>query len=198
MMRWSFCGLLMLVVLGGCGPGEDYSSPKSAARTFYIALVRGNAEMAKAAVADVRQQQVLEEMRGLLEGILAAQQAAVAQFGQSGNQVSGGLPSLEDLEQAQERIEGESAVLSSPGEGAMQVHLRKVGGSWKVDLFATFAMSPESAQSTLRSAAKAIEPVAQEIKSGRYKTAEEAEGALRRSLEKSIAMSKLGEMIKGM
>ena len=47
-----------------------------------------------------------------MDAVRSAQKEAVAKFGDSGKEVSGDLPTLEDVDEASETIEGDCAVLT--------------------------------------------------------------------------------------
>lgn len=182
-----------LLLYAGCKPRADYSTPKKAVRSFYVALVTDGAESAKAGVADALQAEVMAELRTLVNKVLAAQEAAEAKFGQSGASVSGGLPSLDDIDQASEKIEGDTATLALRNQ-PKQLRLKRVDGQWKLDVFSVLGIAPkdkESARRMLSAAAGAADHVAQQIKSGHYKTAGDASAALSMGMTMAVAREQL-------
>jgi hypothetical protein len=186
--------LLALLLYAGCKPRPDYSTPKKAVRSFYVALVTDGAESAKVAVTDSLQAEVLADLKTLITHVLAAQEAAEARFGkQNAATVSGGLPSLDDIDQASETIEGDTATLTVKSH-AKQLRLKKVDGQWKLDVFSVLGIAPkdkESARRMLTAAAQAAQHVAQQIKSGQYKTADDASAALNTGMAIAVAREQL-------
>jgi hypothetical protein len=180
---------LALVLYAGCKPRADYSTPKKAVRSFYVALVSDGAESARAAVSDSLQAEVLADLRTLVTKVLAAQEAAEARFGQSGAAVCGGLPSLDDIDQAAETIQGDTATLALKNQ-SKQLKLKRVDGQWKLDVFSILGIDPkdkDSARRMLAAAASAADRVAQQIKSGQYKSADDASAALNSGMAMAVA-----------
>jgi len=95
----SFC--LVAAPLGyyvkGKLPRQDYSTPKSACKSLYYAIVGGSTESAKAAVTDKQQGEIIAEMKLFIQRIMEARRQAVAKFGEGGKSVSGGMPTLDDI-----------------------------------------------------------------------------------------------------
>src|SRR5947207_12119472 len=85
---------------------EDYSTPKSAVKSFYVSVVRGDGTSARQNVAEADQVPIVDEARNLIVEIRSFRRAAIERFGdEKGDDVSGGLPTLQDIEQAQEKID---------------------------------------------------------------------------------------------
>lgn len=188
--------LCLIGLVAGCGPGEDYSTPKSAVKSLYAALVGGSVASARGAVCDEKQAAVLDEMKSLILGVMAAQDAATARFGDGGSSVSGGLPSMDDIDKATETIDGETATLAMQNSDK-SVRLKKIAGKWKVDLFSVLGINPDSidtAKRVLTSVGKAATATAQQIKNGQFKSAQAADDALQQQMKLAVVT----EMFKGM
>ncbi len=145
---------------GGCGYRKDWSTPKIAARTFYVALLNGDAATAKASIAD-HQAGMFDNIKALAKGIVAAKDAAKAKFGDSGESVCGGLPSLEELGSCQEQIQGDSATLTFENRNTLPVKLRKIADKWKVNVAQTLSLPSAKADEIIKSVVAAVQAHAQ-------------------------------------
>lgn len=193
MRHWGTSSVLLISILAGCGTREDYSTPKSAARTFYVALTSGDDVVAGQALMDAAQRQVLGDVKALIEQLLAAQEATQARFG-SDPSGSGGLPSLADIESAAEQIQGDSAMLIPVNPSILRIQLRKVEGNWKLDLFSTFSLGnrdPQGARAIVQSACRSVASHLDRLRAGQYKSAREADEALQRTITMAAVIGSL-------
>lgn len=177
----------------------DYSTPRSAARTFYIALMTDDLETAKASLCDAKQAGLMDDLSGLVRSVLAAREAAIARFGEGGEGVSGGLPSLEDLDRADEKVEGNAATLHCIDPETVSLRLVRAASQWKVDLLRTFSlgeMDDATVRKTLQSAGTAVAEHTSAIKSGRFSTAQEANAALKSAITQAVLSAKVRQMLK--
>jgi hypothetical protein len=190
MLRFCWISLLCFAaMLAGCSAGEDYSTPRNAVKSLYAALVAGSVSSARGAVCNEEQQAVIEEMKALIVGVLAAQDAATARFGSSGASVFGGLPSMDDIDQAIECIQGDTATLAIKNS-EKQIQLKKISGQWKVDLFSVLGLTPDSTEKAKRaitSAGKAATAVAKRIKEGQFNSLKAADEALQWQMKLAVA-----------
>jgi len=173
---------------------EDYSTPKNAVKSFYVSVVRGDGTTARQNVVEPAQVGIVDEARELIVGVRAFRKAAIEKFGdKKGDDVSGGLPTLDDIEQAREEINGDSAILATKN-GKASLRLRKIGSNWKVDLLSIlpFKTDPKTAQRIFAKSAQAAHELAQQIKSGAFLTPEDADQALKGKIISII----LPEMMK--
>jgi hypothetical protein len=189
----AIAGFTACAVLGGCGYRKDWSTPKVAARTFYVALLQGDAATARASIADA-QAGMFDEIKALAEGIVAAKDAAKQRFGESGDAVSGGLPSLDELESCQEQIEGDAATLTFKNRNTLPVKLRKIADKWKVDVAQTLSLPSGKAREILKSVVAAVSAHAQKIRSGDFKNAADAEVGL----QNTIRQQAVGSVIRNL
>lgn len=182
--------LMIVAALLLCATGckrEDYSSPRSAARTFYYGIVKNKPQIAKNAVVDDTQRAVVDEAKSLVDGLLEVQRESEARFGNGGGpagggeKVSSGLPDLEDLDAASEVVEGDTARLVMKKPELKTMYFKRVNGEWKLDVLASFGLTadkPETAKNLVRNLGKAVKAVAADIKHGKYRTASDAKTAL--------------------
>jgi hypothetical protein len=174
---------------------EDYSTPKSAVKSFYLSVVRGDGSSARQNVVEPAQVAVVDEARSLIQGVRNFRRAAIERFGQQkGEDISGGLPTLKDIEEANEKIEGDNAILATKS-GKASLRLRKIGANWKIDLLSLlpFKTNAAAAQRIFAQAAKAADELAAKIRAGDFATPDEADLALKAK----IAAIMLPELIKG-
>jgi hypothetical protein len=188
-------GLLLFIALGW---RPDYSTPRAAARTFYIAIMTGDLDTARESVCDARQAELLEDLREMVQSVLAARQAAITRFGEPGQRVSGGLPSLEELGQADEQVRGDAAALVCADPDTLRIRLKRGAQQWKVDLLATFSldeMDQPLARKVLQLARQSIAEHARNIEAGRYDSPQEADAALRSALAQAMIAARLGQLL---
>jgi hypothetical protein len=191
--------LLLGLPLIGCNR-EDYSTPKKAAKTFYIALMQGDMERARRGLADDKQAAMLGDIRELVKEILAAQELAEAKFGAAGKDVSAGMPSLDELDNAVEKTSGETATVSPSDSSKLGMKLRKIGGQWKVDLLGTLSMESTDIPTACRlvqAATKGVADNKQQIRDGKFRTPNEVDEALISAIRNPIAMSQLMQKVGG-
>ena len=185
--------ILLMAALGGVALGlliawnaglfyrEDYSTPKSAVKSFYFSVVRGDGTSARENVVDPAQVPVVDEARKLIIEVRGFRHAAIERFGeQKGDDVSGGLPTLKDIEEANEKINGDTALLATKN-GKASLRLRKIGNNWKVDLLSVlpFHADAEAARRIFAKAAAAAHELAGQVKAGAFMTPEDADQALK-------------------
>ena len=202
MLRWLVVGVVgmaiaALVVVKQLRR-EDYSTPRSAVKSFYVALVTGSTDSAKAAITEPTQGDLVDEIKLLVEAVRSAQKEAVARFGDSGKDVSGDLPTLADVDEASETIEGDCAVLTVE-RSKRSVKLKKVNGSWKVDVFSLLGIDAKNAEAVKRglaSGAQVARQIAQKIKEGQYASAQAANEALGTQVRMAVAKEVAKDMFK--
>jgi hypothetical protein len=139
---------------------EDYSTPKKAVTSFYVSVVRGDGSSARENVVEPAQVPLVDEARELIVAIRNFRRAAIEKFGQTqGEDVSGGLPTLKDIEEATEKIDGDNAILATKS-GKTSLRLKKIGPNWKVDLLSLlpFKTNAQSARKIFSEAAPATSP----------------------------------------
>ncbi|HEV8292109.1 MAG TPA: hypothetical protein VGP94_09300 [Tepidisphaeraceae bacterium] len=185
--------ILLIAALGGIALGlliawnaglfyrEDYSTPKGAVKSFYFSVVRGDGTSARQNVVEPAQVPVVDEARNLIVEVRGFRRAAIERFGEEkGDDVSGGLPTLRDIEEANERITGDTAVLATKN-GKASLKLRKIGNNWKVDLLSIlpFRSDAETARRIFAKSAIAARELAAQIRAGTFLTPEDADQALK-------------------
>jgi hypothetical protein len=86
--------ILLIAAITGIGLGlliawnaglfyrEDYSTPKSAVKSFYFSVVRGDGTSARQNVVEEAQVPVVDEARSLIVGVRAFRRAAIERFGE--------------------------------------------------------------------------------------------------------------------
>ena len=185
--------ILLIAALGGIALGlliawnaglfyrEDYSTPKNAVKSFYVSVVRGDGTSARQNVVEPAQVAVVDEARTLIIEVRAFRRAAIERFGEEkGDDVSGGLPTLKDIEEANEKIDGDTALLATKN-GKASLKLRKIGSNWKVDLLSILPVrtDAETARRIFAKAAIAAHDLAAQIRAGAFATPEDADQALK-------------------
>jgi hypothetical protein len=160
---------------------EDYSTPKSAVKSFYVSVVRGDGTSARENVVEPAQVPMVDEARNLIVEVRGFRRAAIERFGEEkGDDVSGGLPTLKDIEEANERIEGTNATLATKN-GKASLKLRKIGNHWKIDLLSILPLrtDAETARRIFAKSAIAARELAAQIRAGVFATPDDADQALK-------------------
>jgi hypothetical protein len=160
---------------------EDYSTPKSAVKSFYVSVVRGDGTSARQNVVEPAQVPVVDEARTLIVEVRGFRRAAIERFGEEkGDDVSGGLPTLKDIEDANEKIDGDSAILATKN-GKASLKLRKIGNHWKIDLLSVLPIhaDAETTRRIFAKAAIAAHELAAQIRAGAFATPDDADQALK-------------------
>lgn len=165
----------------------DLSSPKSAAEAFVESLAEGDVANAQAAVIATPQQMQSVELLATMAGSMKKlTDAAVAKFGEEGAAISGQnvrlTQNLQQIEQAQVDINGDTATLSSQN-GRKPVTLKNQGGQWKVDM-SSMPGTEQLTQSApaIRAMAKAASDTADDISADKFKTLDEARQAFQKQM----------------
>jgi len=160
---------------------EDYSTPKNAVKSFYFSVVRGDGASARQNVVEPAQVPVVDEARNLIIEVRSFRRAAIERFGEEkGDDVSGGLPTLKDIEEANEKIDGDTALLATKN-GKASLKLRKIGSHWKIDLLSVLPLrtDAQTAQRIFAKAAIAARELAAQIRAGAFATPDDADQALK-------------------
>src|SRR5258705_11366118 len=83
---------LLIAWKGGLFYREDYSNSKSAVKSFYVSVVRGDGASARENVVEPAQIPIVDEARNLIVEVRSFRHAAIERFGEEkGDEVSGGL-----------------------------------------------------------------------------------------------------------
>lgn len=173
-------------VLAASSPADPGAAPRSAARAYLEALLRGDAAAALAMVVEpsdmdrlvVRAQAASADALGRLEEV------ATTRFGARGDL---GIAArhrrlLAALERAPIEVHGDRAVLHPEREKPFR--LRRVGGTWKVESPAErlTGADQKAVEQALKKTESTAEDLAERIRTQAVKTAEEAREALRKAL----------------
>ncbi len=158
--------------------------PRAAARAYFEAITRGDADAALALVADPSEADRLVVRTTVAgeQGLRKLEDLATSRFGERGDL---GIAArhrrlLGAIDRAPVEVSGNRAVLRPQGE--RPVRLRRVHGTWKVESPADRLTDQERAalQNALERSEKATKDLAERIRSGAVKSAEEAREALRK------------------
>src|SRR5258706_1018509 len=161
-------------------PAAPPPSPKAVALAFAAALEKGDAPAAKALLStdddDDGRARLVDATMALTAGLKKLDAAALARFGDAGKGISQNQLHLGDaaksIEQAQEKIDGDTATLVLPGQARPLVSLKKVDGKWRLLAGpASAAQIPEQLALDHR-LLQAVARTAEEISSGHQLTAD--------------------------
>ena len=152
-------------------------SPKAIALAFVAALDKGDAPAAKALLpADETHAKWVDAGIALSAALKKLDAAAATRFKEAGKIVSQNqlhfADSLKSLEQAQEKIEGDAATLTVPGQ-AQPLRLTRVAGKWQLLVGPTGPTAPKQLALYPR-LTRAANLTAEEIAAGAHGTPEAA------------------------
>jgi hypothetical protein len=166
---------------------REAEAPRAATRGYFEAITRGDAHAALALVADPSEADrlVVHTIAASQGGLRRLEDLATSRFGERGDL---GIAArhrrlLSAIERAPVVVKGDRAVVRPKGERA--VRLRRVEGAWKVESPADRLTGKErkALQKALQKTEEATKDLAERIRSGAVKSAQEARDALRKSLE---------------
>ena len=169
---------------------QDLSTPKKAAVEFAKGLESGDLAAAKSASEGSAEDfKIVEIISDLIRSARDLRGVAIEKFGDAGKQVVPNGDELADfskrVDAGTEKITGDTATVGQPDERDPMKLKKDVGGSWRVDL----ASIPEKEE--LRRMMPKIQKVltsgTADIKSGKYKTADEAKDAIGQQMFAVIA-----------
>jgi hypothetical protein len=148
------------------------------ALAFAGSIEKGDASTARELVpADEMHARWVDAAAGLSGALKTLDVAAVARFGDLGKAVSRNqlhlTDSVKSLEQAQEKVDGDTATLTVPGRAEPLV-LRKVDGKWQLQVGPASAAEAEAQVALLARLTRAAQRTADELAGGTHATAEQA------------------------
>ena len=172
----------------------DLSSPKAAVVSLGNAMLNDDAEAGVAATnVPAEQKSTWEQTIHLGAALNRLNEVAVQKWGDEGRTLlmgpggaKKGAPRYKDLaqrvrdmEQAEVKVDGDSATVTPKGEDEQPITCKKTDGQWKVDLSSLpWAQSGGRAAALAPVMAKASREVADDIKADKFKTVTEAQQAL--------------------
>jgi hypothetical protein len=180
--------LVAMLALSSLQGGDAPASPRAAARAYFEAVVRGDADAALRLVVEPSESDRLavRATAASERALLGLEDLTLSRFGDRGGL---GVATrhrrlLAALDRAPLEVKGDRAVLRPDGE--RPIHLRRVAGGWKVDGPAGRLTDDErqALQELVRTTEEAAQDLADRIRASAVKSAEEAREALRRALGK--------------
>ena len=163
----------------GSAAAPNVSTPKGAAIAFAKAIEAGDLESARSlAVGTDAEFAFWKSMSEMLQASKRLQAAATKRFGEIGPSPFG--PSsgffVDHTERLEEKIEGNRATLVSK-TGQVDWHtprLKRVGDGWKMDLSGLGEAPPVTETESNEKVVEAMDAVAKNLESGKYKNVNEA------------------------
>jgi hypothetical protein len=175
-----------LLVSSTASPPRAAGACRAAARAYFEAITRGDAEAALSLVADPSDADRLAVHASAASegGLRGLEELATSRFGQRGDV---GIAArhrhlLDAIERAPVELGDDRAVLRPEGE--RPVRLRRIAGAWKVDSPADRLTGEErkALRQALQKTEDATKDLAERIRSGAVKSAQEVRDALRKAL----------------
>src|SRR4051812_12335667 len=167
----------------------DLSSPKAAAKSFYAAVEAGDAAAMRDMIGadDADHQKLAQAFADVIAAGKKLADVARDKYGAAGDPIGRGSITREDaakIDSATVEENGDDATLTIPGQQT-PIKLHRTSGAWKLDIRSFHGARAEElpAQITLVSnMAAALTEAADEINTGKYATATEAESAIQQKL----------------
>jgi hypothetical protein len=189
-------GLLAAAVIAGLASGAladapELSTPKLGALAFVRAMEQNNPEaFANVTLGAEQDRKLFEPLLRMVGAAKDLEKAARQKFGKSGRVVVRDSPAVGLEVQVQEStvtISGDSAVVRhASDDGSEPLTLRKTSDGWKVDLTAIqHRQEMLGAAPSMQRLEKSLSDTAAEIRSGRFKSAEEAEQTLLQRMQQA-------------
>ncbi len=170
---------------------DDYSSPKAAANSFLNAIIDGDADAAKKATitTDDKQADLVATLANMMRAVTKFEAALKDKFPDLAATMGAGMAegrkqmekSRKDLEAAEVTTEGDVATIKTKED--KPVKIKKIGGDWKVDISSMPDMPKEADVAVIKKIGKAMDTLADDIKAGKYKTAEEVGAAMGKMMQ---------------
>lgn len=170
----------------------DLSTPKGAAVALAKGVMAGdNAAIREASTGTEEEYKTAEAMGTVMSSMLKFANACETKFGKDNvlsKSFAGQIPDLgAKMEASEIKVEGDTATVidkDKPNDES-PMKLKKVGGSWKVDLSSMDADAKQFAVAGLKLAA-VFNKAAEDINAGKYKSAEEAAVAIAPEMQKAL------------
>jgi hypothetical protein len=170
--------------------GADLSTPKKAALEFAKGLETGDMAACKAASTGSDEEfKVVQVISGLVHSARDLRNSAVEKFGDAGKQILPGGDELTEfskrVDSGTEKVNGDAATVGQTDERNPMKLKKSADGSWRVDL----SSIPEKDQisKVMPKVQKVLTTGATEIKTGHYKTLEEAQNAISEQMFAAIS-----------
>jgi hypothetical protein len=179
-------GRIPTLSLAASSSPEPGASPRSAARAYLEAVLRGDAAAALALVADPSDADrlVVKAHAASAGALRRLEDVATSRFGTRGDLGVAARQRrlLAALARAPEEVAGDRAVLRPEGE--RPVHLRRVEGKWKIESPAERLTGAErrELERALERTESVAHDLAEQIRERAVKSAEEARAALKKAL----------------
>ena len=185
MKKLSLSAALVLTILfsAQCGAAAkpDLSSPKKAALAFATGLRLGDLDMLRSSsVGTADDYKMMEAMASMMGAAGKLHDAAAARFGPKeadkvAGPITGNADAAREIEQSQEKVDGDTATIVTPKGPANALQLKKIDGDWRIDLTRFPQRSELVRQIPMYSAMqKVLSQGAADISSGKYRSAEDA------------------------
>ncbi len=176
--------IIGMMAIGAPVRGADVDDVKAAALAFAKALENGDAAAAKdACVGTEKELAMVDGVVNVMGAMKKMGKAATDKFGDAGkaliqDQGNPGEQMAKELENANIKVDGDTATVTGKGEKEEPLKMKKVGGKWKLDLSAMPGKEDmEKASGMFAGMAKAANETAADISAGKYKTVDEAKEA---------------------
>ena len=204
MRRKWLCGVVIGVCCVGAAAEEsarqpNLATPKSAALEFVRAMEADSMPAFQAVtIGNEEDYKLFVPLVGMVGAAKQVEKAARQKFGRAGRAVVRSSPAVElevHVQESDVKVTGDSAVLRHKGqEDADPLTLKKTSEGWKVDLTAIpNRQQMANAAVGMQKMQEALAQSASDIRSGKFKSAEEAEQALIKRMQEAGAAAAAAE-----
>ena len=179
---WS--ALVVAVEPAAPASAPDFSTPRSAAKSFFNAVETGDVATIRATMLaeDDAQRKLVDAFTDVIAASARLASSARDKFGAPGDALGmTAIPKEEAarIDKGEEKIDGESATLTIP-DRPVPMKFRKAGEGWKLivtDFAGATAANIDLQTNLLAQLAQILNETATDISNGKYPSAEQAQGA---------------------
>lgn len=198
--RWAAWVITLSLVLpaarlgaaaGTGGENAQLATPKLAAFAFVRAMEQNDmAQFRSVTIGSDDDYKLFEPLLGMVGAAKQLEQAAHEKFGKAARVIVRDSPAVElevHIQESEVKVTGDAAVLHHAGDAETEaLNLRHTSEGWKIDLTAI----PNRAQMSTAADAmartrKALSDSAEQIRAGRFQTAEQAEQDLLKRIKQA-------------
>jgi hypothetical protein len=182
-----------LVSPAGVRADADQSSPKTAMKSFWLAIDQGDADAArKLCKYDDVQSKWIDGFATMCDGFNKLHDSGTKRFGPDAKvfaQHTPGYYAAQLVDKCTIQENGDTALVTPPGGKAHGTNMVKEDGKWILDLKSTMGDKLASATATYQAMGDASREVAKNMDDGKYASADEANADLRAKLKKAMTQS---------
>jgi len=197
MLQKVVCAAVVVLLLAQLAPAvtptpAEMSTPKLGAMAFVRSMELDDMEAFRAVtIGGDEEYKLFQPLVDMVGAAKDLEKAAREKFGKAGRVVVRNSPAVGlevQIQESQIKVNGDTAVLTQPGQQDDPLTIRKTSAGWKVDLTAIKNRKKMSAAAGgMKRMQQALADSAADIRAGKFKSPEEAEQAVLDRMQKAAA-----------